>query len=346
MKKLFVVFLLCLSIFTGCGAGGNQETLKVFSPGVYIDPEVIRMFEDKFDVKVIFDEFASNEQMYTKLLSGESYDVLVPSDYMVERLIEEGKVQKIDFSLVPNYSGVMEGLLSLASDHEYSVPYFWGTVGLLYNKNKVDSKDLEAEGWDILLNTAYKGRIYMYDSERDAFMIALKALGYSTNTSNMDEINEAYEWLLQLHNTMSPVYVTDESIDAMIGGSKDIAVMYSGDSAYIMTENEDMEFFMPEEGTNLWVDSMVIMADSKNVDLAHEWINFMLDPEIAAMNSSYVGYTSVVQSVYDEMSGPGGEYEGISAYIPRLGYPNDEMFEHNEELRKAIADLWIRVKAQ
>ena len=347
MKKMLLVFVLLLTVLTGCGSSGSKKTLKVFSPGVYIDPEVIRMFEEEFDCKVIFDEFESNEQMYTKLLSGEKYDILVPSDYMVERLIEEEKLQTIDLSKIENYDGLIEGLKGLPSDpnNEYSVPYFWGTVGLLYNTKTVDYADLENEGWGILLNPKYKGRTFMYDSERDAFMIALKALGYSANTEDEEEIEAAYQWLLTQKQTMNTAYVTDESIDAMIQGIKDIAVMYSGDSAYIMTENEDLDFYMPAEGTNLWVDSMVIMKDAENVDLAYEWINYMLDPEIAAMNSSYVGYTSIVQSVYDEMSGPGGEYEGINAYIPRLGYENDEVFRHNEVLRVKIAELWLRVKA-
>jgi len=347
MKKVLVVLVLLLTVLTGCGSSSTKKTLKVFSPGVYIDPEVIRMFEEEFDCKVIFDEFESNEQMYTKLLSGETYDILVPSDYMVERLFEEGKLQEIDFSKIENYEGLIEGLKGLPSDpnNKYSVPYFWGTVGLLYNTTTVDYADLENEGWGILLNTKYKGRTFMYDSERDAFMIALKALGYSANTEDEAEIEAAYQWLLIQKQTMNTAYVTDESIDAMIQGIKDIAVMYSGDSAYIMTENEDLAFYMPTEGTNLWVDSMVIMKDAENVDLAHEWINYMLDPEIAAMNSSYVGYTSIIQSVYDEMSGPGGEYEGIEAYIPRLGYENDEVFRHNEVLRVKIAELWLRVKA-
>jgi len=348
MKKLFLTLIVLFTVLTGCGSGNSEkQTLKVFSPGVYIDPEVIRMFEKEFNCRVIFDEFESNEQMYTKLLSGETYDILVPSDYMVERLIVEEKLQTIDITKLSNYEGLIEGLRNLPSDvnNEYSVPYFWGTVGLLYNTETVDFNDLETQGWNILINPKYKDRTFMYDSERDAFMIAFKALGYSANTDDEAEIEEAYQWLLTQKQTMNPVYVTDESIDMMIQGIKDIAVMYSGDSAYIMTENESMGFYMPKEGTNLWVDSMVIMKDAQNVDLAHEWINFMLDPEIAATNSSYVGYSSIIQEVYDEMSGIGGEYEGIEAYIPRLGYEHDEMFTHNEILRVKIAELWLRVKS-
>ncbi|MDR1795702.1 MAG: ABC transporter substrate-binding protein [Erysipelotrichaceae bacterium] len=349
MKKILLIGVLLLSLLAGCGSSsGEKQTLKIFSPSVYIDPSVITEFEQKFNAKVIFDEFESNEQMYTKLLSGETYDILVPSDYMIERLIEEGKLQEIDLDKIPNFSGVIEGITNLDYDpgNKYSVPYFWGTVGLLYNENNVDLADLKAEGWNILHDTKYKGKIFIYDSERDMFMVALKALGYSANTDDEAEIQAAYEWLVQINSTMDPVYVTDEVIDAMIAGNKDLAIIYSGDAVYIKLENEAMEYFTPSEGTNLWVDAMVIPADAANPDLAHEWINFMLDEDVAYRNTIEVGYTSILQSVYDEVSGPGGDFEGIEAYIPRLGYAADEIFHHNEELRKAIAELWVRVKAQ
>lgn len=349
MRKLIVIVLAVLMVltFSGCSSNEEKETLKVYSPGVYIDPTLISEFEDEFDCRVIYENFDSNEMMYTKFMSGDEYDVLVPSDYMIERLIEEDQLQKLDRSLITNYDGLMDGVLHKEFDinNEYAIPYFWGTVGLLYNTQKVDQADLENDGWDILLNEKYKGRIYFYDSERDAFMIAFKALGYSMNSDDEKEIDEAYQWLLKMAETMEPVYATDDAIDSMVAGNRDIAVMYSGDSAYVMTENEDMSFYMPKEGTNVWVDGMVITKNSKNVELAHEWINFMIREDVAAKNSSYVGYSSPVQSVYDEMSGEGGEYEGNIAYIPRLGYEMDESFNNNEVLRKKVAELWTRVKS-
>ena len=348
MKKLFkvlVVLILSVTVF-GC-SGEKKEQLKVYSPGVYIDPSVITEFEEKYNCDVIYDNFDSNEQMYTKLMGGESYDILVPSDYMIERLIAEDQLQQLDLTKVSNFSGLISGITNLPYDpgNQYSVPYFWGNVGLLYNTTTVDQNDLETEGWNILADTKYQGKIFIYDSERDAFMVALKALGYSMNTTNEDEIQAAYEWLANVNDTMSPVYVLDDSIDAMIAGNKDIAVMYSGDAAYITSENEDMSYYTPNEGTNLWVDGMVITKDSQAVELAYEWINFMLSDDIAARNSSYVGYTSPIQSIYDEMSGVGGEYEGNIAYSPRLGHINDEMFKNNEAVRKEIADLWTRIKS-
>ncbi|MEA5017866.1 MAG: ABC transporter substrate-binding protein [Erysipelotrichaceae bacterium] len=348
MKKILMLLVAVLLAATMFGCSNTpKEQLKVYSWGVYIDPDVITEFEREFNCKVIYDTFESNEQMYTKLMGGENYDVLVPSDYMIERLIAEDQLLELDLSKIENFDTLIPGVTNRSYDpgNKFSVPYFWGTVGLLYNTTKVDEAVLMEQGWSILANTDYKGRIFIYDSERDAFMIALKALGYSANTTVQAEIDEAALWLTNIAKTMDPVYVTDDSIDAMIAGNKDIAVMYSGDAAYILTENEEMSFFMPNEGTNLWVDGMVIYKNSQNVDLAHAWINFMLNEDVAAANSSYVGYTSPVQAVYDEMIGVDGEYEGNIAYEPRLGYEFDESFKNNEAMRKVIADLWTRIKS-
>lgn len=348
MKKVLITVIGLLLVLTGCQSSGEKETLRILSPTVYIDPTVITDFEKKYDVKVIFDTFESNEAMYTKLQSGDKYDVLVPSDYMIERLIEEGMLEKIDRSKLTNIEGLNPGLLKPAFDpnDEYAVPYFWGTVGLVYNKNNVSESLLESQGWNILMNTDYKGSVYFYESERDAFMIALKALGYSANTSDDTEIQAAYNWLVKQKETMDPIYVTDEVIDRMEAGTKDLGVIYSGDAAYVMSVNEDMGYFEPKEGTNVWVDSLVITKDVTNMDLALQWIDFMLDPEIAERNAIEVGYTPVVQSVFDKLSGPDGEFEGISAFEPRMGYDKDESFRHNEALRVKIAELWSNVVAK
>lgn len=349
MRKLISILLVVL-LLTGCLNNPQTErsVLRIYSPSVYIDENIITDFEDIFNVKVIYEEFESNEQMYTKLLSGNNYDVLVPSDYMIDRLIQEDQLQKIDMDYITNFDYIKEELLYQDYDlkNEYSIPYFFGSVGILYNKNEVSKKDLEVEGWNIFLDTKYKNDIYFYDSERDAFMIALKALGYSMNTSNLDEINNAYEWLVKMADTMSPVYVLDTVIESMLDGNKAMAVMYSGDASFIMSENEDMEFFMPKEGTNIWTDAMVITKDAENVEMANEWINYLLDFDVALANSIEVGYSSPVKDVYDEISGVDGDYYEISAYTPRLDYDKDEEFIHNEILRKAISDLWIKVKAK
>ena len=186
--------------------------------------------------------------------------------------------------------------------------------------------------------------IYMYDSERDAFMVALKALGYSMNTEDEDEINEAYEWLLQVHETMEPAYVTDEAIDGLIYGEKAMGFMYSGDAAIILEENENMAFYVPEEGTNIWTDAMVIPANASCPLLANEFINYMISYEAAYDNSATVGYTSSNAEVLEEMTSVGGLYYGNDAYLPRTDNDNDEVFKNNQTVRELMSELWIRVK--
>lgn len=324
----------------------GSDTLKVFNWGEYIDPEVNAAFEQEYGVKVIYDTFDSNELMYTKMQGGEAYDVLVPSDYMIERLIDEDKLQPLDKARIPNLVSLADGVkgLNYDPDNTYSVPFYWGTVGIVYNKNNVDIEDLETQGFNIFQNEKYKGRLYLYDSERDSFMMACKALGYSMNTNSESELNEAYEWLRKTVSTMDPEIVTDEVIDAMINGNKDLAVVYSGDAAYILSENEDMGFYMPKEGTNLWSDAMVIPKDAKSPALANEYINFILEYERSMQNSLYVGYASSNGEVLETLSGPDGEFEGNEAYLPRVGYENDEIFSYNEKTKKIMSDLWTKVK--
>ena len=322
------------------------QTLHVYNWGEYTGENILREFEEKTGAKVVMENFDSNEQMYIKVANGESYDILVPSDYMIQRLIQEGYLQKLDHSKLDCLDKLCEDVVGLPYDpgNEYSIPYFWGSVGIVYDKTKVDLEDLEREGFDIFKDQKYKGQIYLYDSERDSFMMALKALGYSMNTENEGELQAAYEWLVECVQTMDPEIVTDEIIDNMAQGRKALGLIYSGDATYVMSENEDMGYYLPENGTNLWSDAMVIPANAKNPDLAHEFINFASDYEGAYDNSSFVGYSSANQEVMDTLSGEGGDYEGINAYVPRSGNPNDEVFEYNENTRKLIANLWSKVK--
>ena len=208
----------------------------------------------------------------------------------------------------------------------------------------MDLADLEAEGFNIFKDEKYKGDIYLYDSERDSFMMALKALGYSMNTEDEAELQAAYDWLVECVQTMQPEIVTDEIIDNMAQGRKALGLCYSGDASYILSENENMGFYLPEEGTNRWYDSMVIPANAENPELAMEFMNFVNTYEIAYDNSSYVGYTSPNQDVMEELSGEGGDYEGINAYVPRTDNEKDEVFVYNEATRKIISNLWSKVK--
>lgn len=325
----------------------GSNVLKLYLPGEYLGENVISDFEKQYGVRVIVENFDSNEMMYTKLMAGDRYDVIIPSDYMIERLMNEDFLQPLDKSMIPNMENMSDAVLGMSydPDNTYSIPYFWGSVGLVYNHENVDPAVIESEGWEVLRNTDYAGHIYIYDSERDSFMMAFKALGYSMNTEDPNEINDAYEWLLQMNNTMSPVYVTDEVIDGMMNGYKDIAVVYSGDAAVVLDENEDMSFYMPSQGTNIWCDAMVIPANAENPKLAHEFINYMLTYEAAFDNTETVGYTSPNAEVFEEMTTSEDLYAENAAYLPRSGYEKDEMFHDNQVLMRELSKLWIKVKA-
>ena len=325
----------------------GSNVLKLYLPGEYLGENVISDFEKQYGVRVIVENFDSNEMMYTKLMAGDRYDVIIPSDYMIERLMNEDFLQPLDKSMIPNMENMSDAVLGMSydPDNTYSIPYFWGSVGLVYNHENVDPAVIESEGWEVLRNTDYAGHIYIYDSERDSFMMAFKALGYSMNTEDPNEINDAYEWLLQMNNTMSPVYVTDEVIDGMMNGYKDIAVVYSGDAAVVLDENEDMSFYMPSQGTNIWCDAMVIPQNAENPKLAHEFINYMLTYEAAFDDTETVGYTSPNAEVFEEMTSSEDLYADNAAYLPRSGYDKDEMFHDNQVLMRELSKLWIKVKA-
>ena len=356
MKKWNVCCLSAVLLAAGCSGNGNSaavdpieaygcDTLNVYNWGEYIDPSTLTDFEDTYGVKVNYSLFDSNESMYTKLLSGASYDVLYPSDYMIQRLINEDMLQPLDKEVITNFNKVDPAYLGLPydPDNTYSIPYFTGTVGILYNQDTVDPAIVESEGFDVYHDPQFAGRVVMYDSERDAFMVAFKALGYSMNTEDPAEIQAAYEWLLEMNETVDPAYMTDEVIDAMIVGEKDIAIVYSGDAAYIMSENPSMMYYEPESGTNSWTDGMVIPANAACPALANEYINYMSDPEVAYLNSSFVGYTSVITDAKQQVASE--SFDGINAYSPRVNGANDEVFIDNETLRAQLADLWIRVKS-
>lgn len=346
MKKFMAVALILVIGFSAfAGVKSKRNVLRIFNAGEYMDPELITQFEERYNCKVIYETFDSNESMYTKLMSGSKYDILIPSDYMIERLITEDMLIPVDWDNISHKDDIDPENMGYAFDPEnkYSVPYFVGTVGILYDKEKVDEKDLE-QGWEILRNPKYAGDLYMYDSERDSFMIALKALGYSMNTSNEKEIEKAYEWLIEQKKTMDVVYAGDDVMDNMIAGNKSLAVVYSGDGAYIMAENDKLGYFEPEQGTNEWCDCMVMTKDCENEALAESFMDYMLEYDVVYQNSIFVGYTTPVAEVREELKGT--EFDGINAYIPGIGGPNNEVFRYQDKKTKQLfADLWTKVKA-
>ena len=343
-----LVAVICVAQFGGAQNKRPFEgqTLRIYNWGEYVGEHIIQDFEKETGAKVMLENFDSNEQMYIKVANKEAYDILVPSDYMIERLISEGYLQKLDRSKLTCMDKLNKAVKGLPYDpkNEYSVPYFWGTVGIVYDKTKVSEEDLKKEGYNIFLDQKYKGDIYLYDSERDSFMMALKALGYSMNTSDQGEIDKAYQWLLKCVGTMKPEIVTDEIIDNMAQARKALGLIYSGDATYVMAENPKMGYYLPDSGTNQWSDAMVIPKNAKNVDLAYAFINYASDYDGAYDNSSYVGYTSANKKVMEDLHGKGGEFEGIDAYIPRTDNKKDEVFEYNEKTKKIISNLWSKVK--
>ena len=343
-----LVAVICVTQFGGAQNKRPFEgqTLRIYNWGEYVGEHIIQDFEKETGAKVMLENFDSNEQMYIKVANKEPYDLFVPSDYMIERLISEGYLQKLDKSKLTCMDKLNKAVKGLPYDpkNEYSVPYFWGTVGIVYDKTKVSEEDLKKEGYNIFLDQKYKGDIYLYDSERDSFMMALKALGYSMNTSDQGEIDKAYQWLLKCVGTMKPEIVTDEIIDNMAQARKALGLIYSGDATYVMAENPKMGYYLPDSGTNQWSDAMVIPKNAKNVDLAYAFINYASDYDGAYDNSSYVGYTSANKKVMEDLHGKGGEFEGIDAYIPRTDNKKDEVFEYNEKTKKIISNLWSKVK--
>lgn len=345
---LCTALILCTVFFNSSSKSGLYEgqTLHVYMPGEYINEEIVYSFEEETGADVVIDLFDSNEQMYIKVANGESYDILIPSDYMIERLISEELLQELDQSQLDCLDLINDAVKGLSYDknNTYSIPYFWGSVGIVYDKTIVSEEDLEKEGFNIFLDEKYRGDIYLYDSERDSFMMALKALGYSMNTSNDKELDKAYQWLVQCATTMDAEIVTDEIIDNMVQQRKALGIVYSGDAAYIMSENENIGFYMPETGTNLWSDAMVIPKTAKNTDLALEFMNYITQYDNAYENSSYVGYTSPNVEVMDELSIT--DFDGINAYTPRTDNSNDEIFTFDEKTRKKISNYWSKVKIE
>ncbi len=348
MKKLLKSALagaMVLSL-TACGSGEDKPVLKVFNWGEYIDEATLTEFEEEFDCTVVYETFDTNESMYTKILGGNTYDIMIPSEYMIEKMIIEDLVQPVDMEKITNLENIDQELLNKDFDpnQEYWVPYFSGNVGIVYDTTAVNPADLEQE-WEVLRNEKYAGDIYMYDSVRDSFMPALKSLGYSMNTTDANEVEEAYEWLVEQKETMDPVYGGDEIIDAMVRGEKAMAVMYSGDAAYIISENPDMDFYMPETaGTNYWFDGMVMSKDCENVELATEFMNFMLRDDIALANTNEVGYYSTNVNAATEAKE--ADYADNNAYGIRYG-ENDEYFAYqDEETLELYNTYWEKIISQ
>ncbi|HHY81718.1 MAG TPA: ABC transporter substrate-binding protein [Clostridiales bacterium] len=333
---------------TACGSNdgdSNQNTtaaITVYNWGDYIDPTVIDDFEKEYGINVTYETFATNEEMYVKLSSGGSnYDVIFPSDYMIARLIKEDMLHKIDMSKITNYKHIGEQFKNLGYDpnNEYSVPYMWGTVGILYNTTMVDDP---VDSWDILWNPKYEKDIFMLDSQRDSIAVALKKLGYSLNTRDEAQLEEAKQELIK-QRPLVLSYVGDEVKDKMIAGEAALAVVWSGDAIYCMWENEDLAYAIPKEGSNKWFDAMCIPKSSKNKEAAELFINFMTDPEIALRNAEYIGYstpnTAAMEMLDEEIRNDEAAYPDLESL------DNCEVFEDLSDIIGLYNRIWDEVKA-
>ena len=353
---LAVCMLVSLLTLFGCSSGGVEmtgEEINVYNWGEYIangddgSLDVIREFERETGIKVNYTNYASNEEMYAKLSSGAAdYDVIIPSDYMIERMISEGMLEKLNFSNIPNFSLIDPQYTGLSYDpnDEYSVPYTWGTVGIFYNKTMVDEEDIAEQSWDILWNEKYSGDILMFDNQRDAFGIALMKLGYSQNSTNPDEWQEAYE-LLDEQKPLVQAYVMDQIFDKMANGEAALAPYYAGDARIMMEENEDIGFYVPKEGTNMFFDAMCIPKGSQNKDAAEKFINFMCDTDIALENIEYICYSTPHSEVYELLDEEIKSNEGF--YPPKSTLDKCEVFtDLPEDIYELMNDLWVKLKTQ
>lgn len=298
MKK-FMSLIICLGVlfsaFTIVASAEEEIVLNVYNWGEYIEQSTIDMFEEKYPyIDVNYTTFDSNEAMYSKIVSGAaSYDIVIPSEYMVSKLIQENMLAELDYSNIPNYKYIGEAYKNLSSDPEnkYSVPYFWGTVVVIYNSVHVDEADVADKSLSLLWNEKYADKILMFDNPRDSFGIALTKLGYSMNSDTDSQWQEAAN-LLSEQKPIVQAYVMDAIFDKMESGEAWIAPYYAGDALVIQETNPDIQFYMPTEGTNMFVDSMCILNTTEHKKEAELFINFMCEPEIAAMNAETVGYAT------------------------------------------------------
>ena len=289
--------LMLGAVLTGCGGSGKKQesnVLKVYNWGEYIDEDVIAEFEEETGIKVVYDTFSTNEEMYPRIEADSSlYDVICPSEYMVKKMMENDLLQPVDWSKLENGGNLNQVYMKILSDqidpgNKYMIPYCWGTVGILYNTTLVDDT---VDSWDILWDEKYSGSILMQDSVRDAFMVAEKKLGYSLNSTDPAEL-EACQVLLKEQYPLVKAYVIDEVRDKMIAGEAALGVIYSGEYLYCKNENPDLQYVLPKEGSNVWYDGWVITKGCGNVDAAHKWIDFLLRADIAYRNFEYITYAT------------------------------------------------------
>lgn len=307
---------------TDSSSSASSDTITVFNWGEYIDPELVDQFEEETGIRVIYETFDSNEAMLTKIQQGGTrYDVAMPSEYMIEKMKEEDLLIPIDQSKITNLNNIDPYFLDLPFDpgNQYSIPYFWGTVGIAFNPTLLDGQTFES--WNDLWSPELKQEVILVDGAREVMGMGLNTLGYSLNSTDEDELRQATERLKELEPNVKAI-IGDEIVETMRRGEAAIALVWSGQAADIMWVNEDIDYSVPEEGSNLWFDNMIIPKTAGNVEGAHKFINFMLDPEVAAQNADYVGYSTPNEKAIELMD---PEVTGDERF-----YPTEEMRERLE----------------
>ncbi len=344
MIKKFTVILLTFVIMAtillpGCS---SDNVLYVYNWGDYIDKAVIKTFEKEYGIRVKYQTYTTNEDMYVKISSGSAkYDVIFPSDYMINRMAQEGLIQKIDLNNITNFHLIDDAFKGAEydPDNSYSVPYMWGTVGILYNKTMVDDP---VDSWDILWNPKYSKKILMVDSQRDSLGVALKRLGYSMNSTNEKEVDAAKNSLIE-QKPLVLAYVVDEARDKMINNEAALAVVWSGEAMLAMEENKNLAYAYPKEGTNIWFDSMAIPTSSQNKEAAELFINFMCRTDIALKNAEYTGYSTpqreTKELLDDEVK------SNIAAYPDHSIIERCEVFKYIGSFVEYYNKAWIEVTA-
>ncbi len=350
MKKLFslaLALLLVLAAFPAVPAQAAGDSITVYNWGQYISDgsdgalDVIAAFEEATGIEVNYVEFDSNETLYTKLKTGgSSYDVIIPSDYMIARLIQEDMLEELNFDNIPNYQHIDESFRNTDydPDNRYSVPYTWGTVGLIYNTKYVESPT----SWTALWDEAYNGKILMFDNCRDAFAIAELIRGYSMNSTDPAELEDCAA-LLKEQNPLLQQYVMDQIYSKMIREEAWIAPYYAGDFLQMSVDNEDLAFAFPDEGFNIFIDALCIPKGCQNKEGAEAFINFLCDPEISAANLSYIGYSTPISAAKEYMD------EEITGNP--VAYPDDATLSRAQsftylpvETSQQMDQLWLSVK--
>lgn len=341
-KKILSILLSLVMIFSLVSCKKDvKDVVYVYNWGEYIDESLLRDFEKETGIKVVYEVFEQNEDMYMKLKNGGSnYDVVVPSDYMIERMISENMLEEIDREKIPNFKNITEDFLNEDYDPEgkYSIPYLWGTVGIVYNSKLIDE---EVDSWDILWDEKYKDEIIMMNSTRDSIGVALIKNNYSMNSRNIDELNKAKEDLIK-QKPLVFAYLVDETKSQMVNGEAKLAVMYSGDALTAMEENEDLRYVVPKEGSNIWFDSMCIPKGAKNKENAEKFIDYILRPEVSAAIGEYVGYSlpnkEGVKLLPEDMQSDEVAYPNLKE-LPKM-----EVFKDPKDINSVYDDIWAEVK--